>query len=124
VFPGLVALLGYNLALETKKDQLDGQIVFRWQSLSNNPPAAKPKLRIVSSDNLTVSDMTWTPRDGTRPTEYWFASEMITDVVRFSVPTLEPGEYNLLLEWQNSTTGVLLNTSDGQVSVVLERFRR
>lgn len=124
-FTSLAILLSYDIVVIPSDNDLQGQITFRWQSLLNNPPPAQPKLRLVDASNQTKMEFTWLPVSGTRPTDYWFKDEIITDTVRFSLPTnLSPGEYKLLLEWQHLSNAQLLQTNQDQDYVILGKFSR
>ena len=120
-FLSLAMLQGYDVTLN---DDLSGQITFRWQSLTNNPLSAQPRLRLIDDRGETVTQFSWIPVWGTHPTGYWFKDEVITDQVEFSLPPLAAGRYSLILEWQALSTGNILFTTRGQPYFVLMEFSK
>ncbi len=121
IFPSLAALLEYDLTIISTENGLEGQVSLQWQSLANNPMAARPRLQLINDANQTISEISWTPKDGTHPPEYWLKNELITDTITFPIPDLAPDQYYLVFDWV-TPHGDILETQDSQTGIVLEEF--
>lgn len=107
-----ISLAGYKLSQAPLTGAARFTLTLYWQADKNIETDYTVFTQILGPDGTVLGQHDGVPAGGTLPTASWDISEIIPDRHQIEFPTVQPGEYRLIVGMYNPATGQRLPITD------------
>jgi 4-amino-4-deoxy-L-arabinose transferase-like glycosyltransferase len=119
-FDDTLRLLGFWLGDSTLLPGEAAEVLLYWQALVDPEQDLLPRLELLDAEGRQLAEQTEKPVQGTYPTAWWRAGELVRDPHTFWIPaTIPAGRYGLAVSLVRSADGSPVASAGRRTSLML-----